>query len=504
MNFKVPFLLLSVLLCYAHSSTAQKDSTDTNYTYFYYDNGEISSEGVLLDGKPQGLWKTYYENGQLKTIGSRKNSELQDEWYFYRENGNLERMITYQEGIKSGLEHIFTVEGILNIEYTYVNGKKNGVAYYYYADGTVKKEVPFIEDKEEGKGVEYGTDGRIITFLTYRNGYLQFKESVNRYNREGLKTGRWIELFSNSSKVHEEGNYSNGKRNGLFKVYNRRGDLERIETYKNGVLQEDTASEILKLKKELGTDGKVKAIGSYANGKKQGIFREYDDEGNIASSAIYKDGVKVGEGIITGSGQYEGSWKLFFPTGEIKAEGKYEDGEKNGVWKYYYQTGQLEQRGNYKNSLASGEWLWYFPNGELKRQEYYRKGREDGESIEYAIDGKIINRGMYVDGLRTGDWFLTVGDHEDNGEFIDDEKNGVWKSYYTGNKQLYFKGEYSLGAPVGKHEYFYSNGITKAEGKHQAGERHGDWKFYNTDASIELLIKYENGVEVRLNGEKIQ
>jgi len=164
----------------------------------------------------------------------------------------------------------------------------------------------------------------------------------------------------------------------------------------------------------------------------------------------------------------------------------------------------LEQKGNYKKGLASGEWSWYFPNGELKRLEYYRKGREDGESTEYDENGKVINKGVYVDGLRTGEWFLTIGDHEEKGEFIDDEKNGDWISYYKNNEQVYFKGEYSLGAPVGKHEYFYSNGLTKAEGKHQAGERHGDWKFYNDDGSIKLVIRYENGVEKRLNGEKIQ
>ena len=438
-RLKEPFLLVSVLLLHVTSTCAQIDTTNTNYSYFYYDNGEISSEGILLNGQPEGLWKTYYENGQLKTIGSRSNSKLQGQWYFYRDNNNIERMITYDNGLKHGLEQIFNSEGILNIEYTYANNNKNGISKHYYINGDIKKEIPFIENKEEGKGLEFGTDGRIITYLTYKNGYLQYQESINRYNIKGLKTGKWIEFFSNSNRISEEGNYSNGKRNGLFKIYNKRGKLERIETYKNGELQENTASEILKIKKELGADGKVKAIGSYVNNKKQGIFREYDDNGNISSSAIYKEGLKVGEGIILRNGLYEGSWKYFYATGELKAEGEYLNGEKSGIWKYYYLEGNLEQKGNFKKSLASGEWSWYFPNGELKRLEYYRKGREDGESIEYDNKGKIINKGVYLDGLKTGKWFLTIGDHEDNGEFIDDEKNGIWTSYYKDNEQLYFK-----------------------------------------------------------------
>ncbi len=503
MQFKISIILLILPLLYAQQTFSQSDTLETDYKKFYYDSGVLSSEGRMINEIPVGIWKTYFETGQLKTQGERSHNKLEGEWYFYRENGNLERTISYINDQKSGLEQVYSSEGLLLVGYIYLEGEKNGIATYYYSDGSISKKINFEAGKENGKGIEYGTDGRIITFLTYNKGYLRAEEKVNRYNSRGERIAKWIEYWPNSERVKEEGNYSNGKRNGLFKIYNRKGHLDRIETYKNGVLVKDADDQALDVKKKIGEDGKIKSIGSYSNGKKQGIFREYDENGEITSSAIYKNNLKIGEGIITGSGQYEGSWKLYYPTGELKAEGEYKAGNKDGKWKYYFISGEIEQRGNFKNNLASGEWTWYFKTGETKRLEYYRKGREDGESIEYDEAGRVINHGNYIDGLRTGNWFLTIGDYEEKGEFIDDEKNGKWKSFYVKTEKIYFEGEYSIGSPIKKHVYYYSDGMKKGEGKHQAGERNGDWKFYNVDGTIRLVIRYNNGIETRLDGEKI-
>ena len=496
-------LLLVFSFLKAEICQAQLDTTDVNYQAFFYENGVKSSEGILKNGQPEGEWLTYYDDGILKTKGSRSKGELDGTWFFFRPNGNPEKELNYKSGILDGEELIFNSEGILLLKNFYSKGKKEGISLEFYADGKVKKEIPFSDDKENGKGHEYGTDGRIISFFTYKDGYLRTMEKVNRYNTKGKRTGKWIEYQGNSKKLKEEGNYSNGLKNGLFKIYNRRGDLDRIETYKNGELVLEDSNQILDVKKELGADGKVKSIGSFSNGKKQGIFREYDENGNIISSSIYKEDIKVAEGFIDGSGTYEGNWKIYYPTGELRAEGDYEQGNREGVWKYYFITGELEQRGKYKKDKPTGEWVWYFKNKEIKRQEYYRKGREDGESVEYDIQGKTINKGNYIDGLRTGDWFLTIGDYEEEGQFIDDEKNGDWKMFYKKTDQLYFQGEYAIGIPIKRHTYYWPNGQKKEEGKFQAGERHGDWKFFNNDGTVRLTIRYDNGIEVKINGEKV-
>ena len=57
----------------------------TEHKVFRYDNDSISSEGTLVNGKPEGYWKTYYENGRLKSEGNRKDFKLDGRWYFYSE-----------------------------------------------------------------------------------------------------------------------------------------------------------------------------------------------------------------------------------------------------------------------------------------------------------------------------------------------------------------------------------------------------------------------------------
>ena len=45
---------------------------------FYYDNGQLKSEGTKKDGKLDGLWKYYDSNGQLMEEGTYKNNKLID------------------------------------------------------------------------------------------------------------------------------------------------------------------------------------------------------------------------------------------------------------------------------------------------------------------------------------------------------------------------------------------------------------------------------------------
>ena len=46
------------------------------YKKFYYPGGSLSSEGLVVNGKPEGYWKSYFENGKIKSEGNRKNFML--------------------------------------------------------------------------------------------------------------------------------------------------------------------------------------------------------------------------------------------------------------------------------------------------------------------------------------------------------------------------------------------------------------------------------------------
>jgi antitoxin component YwqK of YwqJK toxin-antitoxin module len=60
----------------------QENITD-GYVKFYYPNGQVSSEGLMLNGKPDGYWKTYYVTGIIKSEGKRTNYLLDSIWLFF-------------------------------------------------------------------------------------------------------------------------------------------------------------------------------------------------------------------------------------------------------------------------------------------------------------------------------------------------------------------------------------------------------------------------------------
>ena len=89
---KILVVFYACLCLFTVKLTAQDE-----HKVFYYPNGNVSSEGTLRNGKPDGYWKTYFENGQLKSEGNRVDFMLDGQWNFYSEEGdtlmNLSRMI---------------------------------------------------------------------------------------------------------------------------------------------------------------------------------------------------------------------------------------------------------------------------------------------------------------------------------------------------------------------------------------------------------------------------
>ena len=59
-----------------------------------------------------------------------------------------------------------------------------------------------------------------------------------------------------------------------------------------------------------------------------------------------------------------------------KSQGRVKDGRKEGLWEYYYDNGQLEHKGNYKDGKKEGLWECYKKNGQLYRTRTYKDGIE--------------------------------------------------------------------------------------------------------------------------------
>ncbi len=60
------------------------------------------------------------------------------------------------------------------------------------------------------------------------------------------------------------------------------------------------------------------------------------------------------------NGVLDGSYKEYYPTGELKIDGVYDRGVKERAWKIYYKTGKIKTKGKYRNGEKVGEWTTFY------------------------------------------------------------------------------------------------------------------------------------------------
>lgn len=501
-------------------SQTQHQVNPNGYNKFYYENGKISSEGFMKDGKPDGYWKTYSPNGKIKSEGNRKNYELDSVWKFYDTNGKIAAEINYLNGKKDGMKRTWDADGYLLSEENIASDLKQGMTVTYYAPddtlqvkGKIRMKILFDKGKENGAAYEYDKDGFVITILEYNYGVLKKQERINRNNNAGQKQGVWKDFYENG-KVKSETVFRNGKKTGYAKVFFENGSLANIDKYIGDSIQKETPelTTRLEVRNEYYEDGSIKKTGTYLYDLPEGTHKEYSREGKITAAKIYKEGNLTGEGLVDEAGNQQGPWVEYHADGIIKAKGNYDNGIKTGDWIFYHPNGKVEQKGKYdKKGKPQGLWQWFYDSGSILREETYLNGKREGTLSEWTDSAKdtsgkshIITKGEYIDGMKEGKWFYQIQDYREEGMYKNDQKDGPWESYFVDNNQVRFAGNFVEGLPDGKHSFYFHDGKLKEEGKYIVGIKNGNWEYYNPDGTILLTITFKNNRETKFDGARVK
>lgn len=495
-------LIYSTLQILVLNALSQEPVNPDGYNVFYHSNGEIASEGTMRNGKPDGYWKTYHENGVIKSEGNRVDFELDGTWKFYDENGDIILEISYKQGKRHGIRKTYREDELI-IE-RFENNMHEGLTEYFSGDGHLLRVIPFKNGLEHGNGFEYDKDGNIITLVEYRRGFTVNRESINRYDRNGLKQGRWKYFYENGS-LKEEGSFRNGKKDGFFKTYDCNGNLRELKKFVDGEEIID-APEIARLEvvTEYYESGAISSVTTYRNGVPEGVSRKYAEDGSIEQAVIYAGGNIIGEGIMDEEGNKNGEWEEYYADGGLRAKGSYTNNLKTGEWFYYHENGVLEQKGSYNDEgRPVGKWVWYYDNGNLWREEFLINGLQDGLVTEFDPYGNVISEGEYFEGLEEGKWIYNLENHKIIGSYSAGMKNGLWQHFYP-NGQLSFEGRFINDNPNGKHLYYWEDGNIKDEENYVMGRKEGNWIRYNEDGTPLLVITYDNNREVRYDGIRIR
>ena len=255
---------------------------------FKYENGVVSSQGPMVDGKPEGYWKTFYPDGTLKSEGNRLNHELDSVWKFYSPEGIITQEITYKFGAKSGFRNTYHATGVLAKQESFLADVRIGTTKKFFLSGKLKETIPLDtlgKGREHGAGYEYAEeDGRVTAVVEYRNGFIAARNRINRKDKFNQKQGLW-RYFRDDFSVSEEGRFKNDKKHGYWKTFDEEGNLLETLKYENGILIPNP-EELVKLdiKREYHPNAQVKSVGSYSKGVKEGVHREYTLDGAVSAA----------------------------------------------------------------------------------------------------------------------------------------------------------------------------------------------------------------------------
>ncbi|MDI1353992.1 MAG: hypothetical protein PSX36_03690 [bacterium] len=525
-------LFLSTIFITLNSFYLTSQTTNPNgLNKFYYENGKLSSEGNMKDGKPEGYWKNYYKNGKIKIEGNRKNFILDSLWKFYDEKGRITKSINYSIGKKNGSTTVYDTLGKITNSDDYVNDEKEGYSRSFYKSGQTKSIVPFKKGRQEGTMYEFSTDSVVTAITLFKGGIMQSYEKINQKDGLYRKQGLWKEFYDNK-EVKKIQQFNDDSLDGYTKEYDRTGNLLSTKKYNNG-RRIYNAPEIANVEvyREVFEDGTLKYEGVYSDGLAIGTHYKYiqkrrcdsslfrrDDTTDvfvrrlvcrnvpIPDSAIeYFDGVVVAKGAVDSVRNRIGIWNEFHNTGEFKGKGMYKKDKRVGNWEFYYASGSIEQKGKYdQKGREQGVWNWYYENGKIWREENYYNGGRQGLLTDYDEEGNILLQGNYIDNKKEGRWIYETKDYVEYGNYVNDEPDSLWKSYYMPNKIKCFEGRFQSGVPEGTHLAYHPNGAKKYVGDYVNGMKDGDWKYYDESDVNYLTITYKNDIEIKWQGEKIR
>ncbi len=187
--------------------------------------------------------------------------------------------------------------------------------------------------------------------------------------QSNLKEGNWVAFYPNQF-LAKMVTYQHGLKEGILIQMDRKGKVTLTEHYRNDKLDGVAIS--------YGQSADVPlSVIHYADGMKNGLFRQYYDNGKIQEETWFRDNLKHGLS----------RWNN--KTGQRVAEYNYENGNFSGIQKTYYENDSLQSVMNYVNNVLTGESKEYYRNGQMKLSGLYREGLKEGNWTEFNELGKI-------------------------------------------------------------------------------------------------------------------
>lgn len=382
---------------------------------------------------------------------------------------------------------------------------RDGFNQFKYPNGAVSSEGIIRNGKPDGFWKSYWVTG--------------VKKSEGRY-RNFLLDSIWV-FYDQSGDTLQKISFLYGKKNGYYYRYKRDPSAGLYVWSKElyaGDSKEGTAFVLF-------PGGKIKQTITYNRGRKEGLSKEYDENGEVVTILEYSNDFLVSREKINrtdNKGLKQGVWKEFYVTGNVKAEKSYRDDLLHGYYKEYDQKGNLTLTMLYENGAIVKSNVEdqqdieivkrYDNEGKLIFSGPFRENVPVGIHREYGPDGKVVNAKIYNDngllvsegivddaGNRNGKWkdYSPGGNIIAEGQYSDNRRTGLWK-FIDDNSRIEQTGYFNNGRPDGMWKWYFENGSLLREEEYFQGQRDGSYTEYSRSGEVIARGQYSDGER---NGE---
>ena len=194
-----------------------------------------------------------------------------------------------------------------------------------------------------------------------------------------------MKIYSSTGRLVKTGKVLNGKKEGIWRSYYENGMISRVEEYHEDMLNGLTLS--------IEATGTVSEEDNIVNGVKTGVSHQYNRNGTIKLEENYSNGV------------LNGMRRVFGQDGKMQEEGNWKNGKRDSINRWAYPSGKIYVEYTYKAGNISGPARLYYENGNVKAAGNYSEGYEEGAWKEYAdTTQKVIAEGNYKAGKKIGVW----------------------------------------------------------------------------------------------------
>jgi antitoxin component YwqK of YwqJK toxin-antitoxin module/Tfp pilus assembly protein PilF len=224
---------------------------------------------------------------------------------------------------------------------------------------------------------------------------------------------------------------------------------------------------------------------------------QVDKRNTNGSCYYYQNGLLIGKGVSKNNGEVlTGPWEFYFPTGNKKATGTYNDkGEKEGEWKYYYFNGQVKGEEIYRGGKQEGKETYYYDHGAVSSRATYKNGEADGEHTAYYKDGVIKVIDHFANGKLNGlkKNFSTTGVLNSEVVYMNDLRNGTFKTYHD-NGKVASEGSYVDDKLSGSYKAWYDDGVVSMTARYDQDKPTGEMKKFHENGKLKSVEYYNNGL----------